>query len=170
MVAAPTFGLPEEIGGERNWDYRYTWIRDASFTLYALIRLGYTEEAAAFMHWIEARCGELNPNGSLQIMYGIDGNHDLTETILTHFEGYRGSNPVRIGNGAYNQLQLDIYGELMDSIYLYNKYGEPISYDLWKNLIHLNDWVCTNWKKKDEGIWEVRGGRQEFLYSRFQHA
>jgi GH15 family glucan-1,4-alpha-glucosidase len=166
IVAAPTFGLPETIGGERNWDYRYTWIRDASFTLYGLIRLGYTEEAAAFMRWIEARCGELNPDGSLQIMYGIDGRHELTEETLPHLEGYMGSSPVRIGNGAYDQLQLDIYGELMDSVYLYNKYGEPISYDLWKNLVRLIDWVCANWQRPDEGIWEVRGGVQEFLYSR----
>ena len=166
IVAAPTFGLPEEIGGERNWDYRYTWIRDASFTLYALIRLGYTEEAAAFMRWIEARAGELNPDGSLQIMYGIDGRHKLTEKILPHLEGYRKSSPVRIGNGAYKQLQLDIYGELMDSVYLYDKYGQPIHYDLWANLVRLIDWVCRNWRKKDEGIWEIRSGRQEFLYSR----
>jgi len=166
IVAAPTFGLPEEIGGERNWDYRYTWIRDASFTLYALIRLGYTEEAAAFMRWIEARAGELNPDGSLQIMYGIDGRHKLTEKVLPHFEGYRKSSPVRIGNGAYKQLQLDIYGELMDSVYLYDKYGEPIHFDLWANLVRLIDWVCRNWRKKDEGIWEIRSGRQEFLYSR----
>ncbi|MGB6410770.1 MAG: glycoside hydrolase family 15 protein, partial [Candidatus Deferrimicrobiaceae bacterium] len=166
IVAAPTFGLPEEIGGERNWDYRYTWIRDASFTLYGLIRLGYTAEAAAFMRWIEGRAGELNPDGSLQIMYGIDGRHDLTEEILPHFEGYRKSSPVRIGNGAYNQLQLDIYGELMDSVYLYDKYGEPIGYDLWSNLVRLIDWVCKNWQKKDEGIWEIRSGQKEFLYSR----
>jgi GH15 family glucan-1,4-alpha-glucosidase len=118
------------------------------------------------MRWIEARCGELNPDGSLQIMYGIDGRHVLTEETLDHFEGYRGSSPVRIGNGAYNQLQLDIYGELMDSVYLYNKYGEPISFDLWQNLVRLIDWVAANWRKKDEGIWEIRGERQEFLYSR----
>ena len=166
LVAAPTFGLPEQIGGPRNWDYRYTWIRDASFTLYALIRLGYTAESAAFMRWIEDRCAELNPDGSLQIMYGIDGRHELTETTLGHLEGYRGSKPVRIGNGAYDQLQLDIYGELMDSVYLYDKYGQPISYDLWRNLVRLIDWVCDNWRRKDEGIWEVRGGRKEFLYSR----
>ncbi len=166
VVAAPTFGLPEEIGGERNWDYRYTWIRDTSFTLYALMRLGYTEEAAAFMKWIEARCGELNPDGSLQIMYGIDGRHDLGEESLTHLEGYMQSSPVRIGNGAYNQLQLDIYGELMDSVYLYNKYGELISYDFWTNLVRLIDWVCDHWHLKDEGMWEVRGGQQEFLSSR----
>ncbi len=166
IVAAPTFGLPEELGGERNWDYRYTWIRDASFTLYALIRLGYTEEAAQFMKWIEARCNELEPDGSLQIMYGIDGRHTLTEEILSHLEGYRKSAPVRIGNGAYNQLQLDIYGELMDAIYLYDKYSHPISHDLWQNIIRLLNWVAQNWNQKDEGIWEVRGGRQEFLFSR----
>ena len=166
LVAAPTFGLPETIGGQRNWDYRYTWIRDASFTLYALIRLGYTDEAAAFMHWIEDRSGEACEHCSLQIMYGINGRHELTEQILDHLEGYRGSAPVRIGNGAYNQLQLDIYGELMDSVYLFDKYGKPIHYDLWVNLVRLMEWVCNNWWRKDEGIWEVRGGRQEFLYSR----
>jgi GH15 family glucan-1,4-alpha-glucosidase len=166
LVAAPTFGLPEERGGERNWDYRYTWIRDASFTLYALIRLGYTDEAEAFMRWIEARCADLNPDGSLQVMYGVDGHKDLTEEILTNFEGYAGSTPVRIGNAAYNQLQLDIYGELMDSVYLFNKYGEPISHDLWHNLVRLVDYVTENWQLPDEGVWEVRAGRQEFLYSR----
>ncbi|HEX2572483.1 MAG TPA: glycoside hydrolase family 15 protein [Polyangia bacterium] len=165
-VAAATFGLPEEIGGERNWDYRYTWIRDASFTLYALIRLGYTDEAAAFMNWIEARCGELKPDGSLQIMYGIDGRHELVEETLEHWEGYRRSRPVRVGNGAALQLQLDIYGELMDSVYLYNKYGQPISHDLWLNLTRLVDFVCRNWRRTDEGIWEVRSGQQEFLFSR----
>jgi GH15 family glucan-1,4-alpha-glucosidase len=166
IVAAPTFGLPEQIGGERNWDYRYTWIRDASFTLYGLIRLGFTEEAASFMNWIEGRCHELNPDGSLQIMYGIDGRHDLTEFQLPHLEGYRKSSPVRVGNGAYNQLQLDIYGELMDSVYLYNTYGQPIHHDLWKDLVRLVDWVVEHWRLPDEGIWEVRGGRKEFLYSR----
>jgi GH15 family glucan-1,4-alpha-glucosidase len=166
IIAAATFGLPEELGGTRNWDYRYTWIRDASFTLYALIRLGYTEEAGAFMRWIEDRCADLNPDGSLQIMYGHDGRKVLTETTLTHFEGYRRSRPVRIGNGAYEQLQLDIYGELMDAVYLYNKYGEAISFELWHNCVRLVDYVCANWYLPDEGIWEVRGGRQEFLYSR----
>jgi GH15 family glucan-1,4-alpha-glucosidase len=166
LVAAPTFGLPEELGGERNWDYRYTWIRAASFTLYALIRLGYTAEAGAFMKWIEDRCNDLGPDGSLQIMYGVDGHKDLNEKILTNFEGYDGSSPVRIGNNAYDQLQLDIYGELMDSVYLYNKYGAPISHDLWQNLVRLVDWVTEHWQVPDEGVWEVRGGRQEFLYSR----
>ncbi len=166
IVAAPTFGLPEEIGGERNWDYRYTWIRDASFTLYGLIRLGFTEEAAAFMKWIEGRCHELKPDGSLQIMYGIHGRHELTEFTLPHLQGYRNSSPVRVGNGAYNQLQLDIYGELMDSVYLYNRYGQPIHHDLWQDLVRLVDWVVENWRRPDEGIWEVRGGQKEFLYSR----
>ena len=166
LIAAPTFGLPEEIGGERNWDYRYTWIRDASFTVFALVRLGYTEEAGAFMRWIHDRCMDLNPDGSLQVMYGHDGTKILTEQTLPHLEGYRGSSPVRIGNGAYNQLQLDIYGELMDAVYLYNKYGQPIPYELWTNLVRLVDWVCDHWQLPDEGVWEVRGGRQEFLYSR----
>jgi GH15 family glucan-1,4-alpha-glucosidase len=166
ILAAPTFGLPERIGGGRNWDYRFTWIRDASFTLYGLIRLGYTEEAEAFMRWVEGRCGELNADGSLQIMYAIDGRRPPAEEILDHFEGYRGSSPVRIGNAACDQFQLDIYGELMDSVYLYDKYGEPMHFDLWSNLVRLIDWVCGHWRQKDAGIWEVRGEPREFLYSR----
>ena len=166
ILAAPTFGLPEQIGGERNWDYRFTWIRDASFTIYAFIRLGYTDEAAAFMHWIEERCDDLAPDGTLQTVYGLDGRHDLTEFELSHLEGYQGSRPVRVGNAAHQQLQLDIYGELMDSVYLYDKYGKPISHDLWKNLVRLVNWLCDNWQKPDNGIWEVRGGQSEFLYSR----
>jgi GH15 family glucan-1,4-alpha-glucosidase len=166
MVAAPTFGLPEVGGGVRNWDYRYTWIRDASFTLYALMRLGYTEESAAFMKWIEELCKGLKPGKPLQIMYGLDGRKDLRETELKHFEGYMKSRPVRIGNAAFDQLQLDIYGELMDSVYIYNKFGELISYDFWQHLAQLIDWVCDHWQQPDAGIWEVRGGRHEFLYSR----
>ena len=166
VVAAPTCSLPEELGGQRNWDYRFTWIRDAAFTLYGLMRIGFTDEAAQFMHWLEGRCAEMNPDGSLQIMYGIDGRSTLTEESLDHLEGYKGSRPVRVGNGAYNQLQLDIYGELMDSVYLYNKYGTPISYDLWVHLRSMVDWVCQNWHREDEGVWEVRGGRQHFVYSK----
>jgi GH15 family glucan-1,4-alpha-glucosidase len=166
IVAAPTCSLPESIGGGRNWDYRYTWIRDAAFTLYGLLRIGFTDEAEAFMRWIEARCHELNPDGSLQIMYSIDGHHTLTEQTLDHLEGYKGSQPVRIGNGAYQQVQLDIYGELLDSVYLYNKYGTPISYDLWTQLRRLINWVCDNWQRTDEGVWEVRGGQQHFVYSK----
>jgi GH15 family glucan-1,4-alpha-glucosidase len=166
IVAAPTCSLPEEIGGERNWDYRYTWIRDAAFTLYGLLRIGFTDEAAKFMTWIEARASELNPDGSLQIMYGIDGRHELTEESLEHLEGYNGSRPVRIGNGAYGQMQLDIYGELMDAVYLFNKYGSPISYDFWTHLRRLTNWVADNWQQPDEGVWEVRGGQQHFVYSK----
>jgi len=166
IVAAPTTSLPEEIGGVRNWDYRYTWIRDGAFTLYGLLRLGFTREAERFMKWLDARAHEVNPDGSLQVMYGINGEHKLDEIELKHLEGYKGSGPVRIGNGAYNQLQLDIYGELMDSVYLSNKYGKPISYDLWNHMRGFINFVCRNWQRKDEGIWEVRGGRQHFVYSK----
>jgi GH15 family glucan-1,4-alpha-glucosidase len=166
IVAAPTFGLPELVGGGRNWDYRYTWIRDASFTLYALMRLGYTDEAKSFISWMEGRCRELKPGKPLQVMYRIDGSRDLPEHILKNFEGYQKSQPVRIGNAASKQLQLDIYGELMDSVFIYDKHGEPISYDFWMNLTALVEWVCKNWKKPDNGIWEVRGGPKPFLYSR----
>jgi GH15 family glucan-1,4-alpha-glucosidase len=166
IVAAPTFGLPETIGGVRNWDYRYSWIRDSSFTLYGLMRLGYTEEAASFMRWMMARCQELGPEGSLQIMYAIDGRPALQEETLPHLEGYMGSRPVRIGNAAQTHLQLDIYGELMDSVYLFDKYGSPIGYDEWVNIVRLIEWVGAHWREKDESIWEIRSGRHEFLYSR----
>lgn len=166
IVAAPTFGLPEMVGGERNWDYRFTWIRDASFTIYALLHLGYTEEAAAFMRWMVQRCEDPNPDGSLQTMYGIDGRRDLTEVTLPHLTGYRDSHPVRIGNDAYRQLQLDIYGELLDSVYLFDKSVVPISSVFWEALTGLIEWVCENWRRPDEGIWEVRGGAQEFCQSR----
>jgi GH15 family glucan-1,4-alpha-glucosidase len=166
IVAAPTCSLPEDPQGARNWDYRFTWIRDAAFTLYGLMRIGFTDEAAQFMHWLEARCSDMNEDGSLQIVYGVDGRKELTEETLDHLEGYMGSRPVRVGNAAYGQLQLDIYGELMDSVYLYNKYGTPISYDLWAHLRRLVDWVCDNWQRADEGVWEVRGGRQHFVYSK----
>ena len=168
VVAAPTTSLPEGVGGVRNWDYRYTWLRDASFTLYALMRIGFTEEAARFMDWLSARwCeeGAASP-GPLQLMYGIDGRTELPEEELSHLEGYRGSRPVRIGNAAHGQLQLDIYGELMDSAYLFNKYGAPLGYDAWKDLRRLVDWVCDNWEREDEGVWEVRGGRRHFVFSR----
>ncbi|MDW7681041.1 MAG: glycoside hydrolase family 15 protein [bacterium] len=166
IVAAPTCSLPESIGGERNWDYRFTWIRDAAFTLYALIRIGFTEEAAGFMKWLAACSKSLNPDGSLPLMFGLDGRRITSEETLDHFEGYMGSRPVRIGNAAADQLQLDIYGELMDSVYLSNKYGSPISYDFWTSLCRLVNYVCDNWQKKDEGIWEVRGGRRHFVYSK----
>ena len=168
IVAAATTSLPEQLGGERNWDYRYTWIRDASFSLYALLRLGFTEEAAAFGGWLADRFREpmKGESGPLQIMYAIDGRPDLEEITLDHLEGYRGSAPVRVGNGAATQLQLDIYGELVDSIYLSNKYGEPISHDAWEDLRRIVDWVSENWDQADEGVWETRGGRQHFTYGR----
>ncbi|MBZ5726215.1 MAG: glycoside hydrolase family 15 protein [Acidobacteriia bacterium] len=166
IVAAPTCSLPEALGGTRNWDYRYTWLRDAAFTVYSLIRIGFTEEAARFMEWVEARCRELDGDGGLQVLYRIDGRREVAEETLAHFEGYCGSAPVRIGNGACKQLQLDIYGELMDSVYLYNKYGMPISYEMWSYVRRLMNWLCINWKREDEAIWEVRSGRQHFVYSR----
>jgi GH15 family glucan-1,4-alpha-glucosidase len=166
IVAAPTTSLPEHIGGHRNWDYRYTWIRDSAFALYGLLRLGFTIEAGRFMEWINARCHELNPDGSLQLMYGIDGRRNVDEEELSHLDGHRSSRPVRIGNGAASQLQMDMYGALMDAVYLYNKHGASISYDLWVNLCRLLDFVSDNWEQPDEGIWEVRGGRRHFVYSK----
>ena len=166
MVAAPTTSLPEELGGERNWDYRYTWIRDAAFTVYGLLRIGLTSEAEQFVRWIEERVHETAADGALQIMYGINGEHHLPEIELSHLEGYKGSAPVRIGNEASTQLQLDIYGELLDAVYLSNKYGEQISYDFWQHIRGLLDYVSKNWQRKDEGIWEVRGGRQHMVYSK----
>lgn len=166
IVAAPTFGLPESIGGERNWDYRYTWIRDSSFTVFALTRLGYTDEAMAFMDWLQRRAYHGRTDGSLDIMYPLDPKLDLTERILPHLEGYRGSSPVRIGNGAKSQLQLDIYGEMMDAIYLANKYGKQVSWDGWNNILRSIAFVEANWQRPDEGVWEVRSGRKRFLHSR----
>jgi GH15 family glucan-1,4-alpha-glucosidase len=168
IVAAPTTSLPEEFGGTRNWDYRYTWMRDAAFSVYGLLRLGFTEEAGAFMQWLEARFRHAAhcESGPLQIMYGIDGRADLPEQELTHLEGYMGSAPVRIGNGAAQQLQLDIYGELMDSVYLCNKYGEPIYHEGWMELTRNLEWLIDNWDQPDEGIWETRGGRKNYTYSR----
>lgn len=166
IVAAPTFSLPESIGAGRNFDYRYTWIRDASFSMYALVRLGYTKEAGAFMNWVEKQCQDIKGQNRLGIMYSINGERQMVEKELDHLEGYRNSKPVRIGNHAYGQLQLDIYGELLDAVYLYNKYGNPVSYDFWKDLEKQLDWLTENWNQPDEGIWEVRGGRRNFLYSR----
>ena len=166
IIASPTFSLPEHIGGERNWDYRYTWIRDASFTVYSFIRLGYTREAGTFMRWVEKLCRDIKDNSRLGIMYSINGNAQLKEHVLDNLEGYMQSSPVRVGNDAYSQLQLDIYGELMDSVYLFNKYGDPISYDFWNDLSKQMDWLAANWHQPDDGIWEVRGGRNNFLCSR----
>ncbi|KAJ1916104.1 hypothetical protein H4219_003975 [Mycoemilia scoparia] len=168
VVAAPTFSIPEHVGGTRNWDYRYVWIRDSAFTMYAFMRLGLTKEADHYMNFIDTLFRNRNKDGGLQIMYTIRGEKEIPETELNHLEGYRQSRPVRIGNGAADHLQLDIYGELMDSIYLYNKYSMPIGYDTWLQVRDLVDWVCNNYDRPDMGIWEVRGGQQHFTYSKFQ--
>ena len=162
MVAAPTFSLPETLGGGRNWDYRYTWIRDAAFTMYAFLRLGYTDEATAFLKWIRDRCKE----DKLYLMYSIDGKHDLKEKELKNFAGYKNSKPVRIGNAAQDQLQIDIYGELIDTIYIYNKQHSAITYEFWETIVQQIEQVIANWQKADHGIWEIRSLEKEFLHSR----
>lgn len=166
IIAAPTTSLPEFIGGTRNWDYRFTWLRDAAFTIYALQRIGYSAEATAFFGWLEQRCHEREPGGLLQPCYSIHGGHELPEEELNHLEGYMGSRPVRIGNAASKQLQLDAFGALLDGVYLHNKHSVPISYDLWKQLRELLDAVASKWNEKDRGIWEVRGDPKDFVYSK----
>jgi len=166
IVASPTFGLPEEIGGVRNWDYRYTWIRDASFTVYALSRIGLHEEAGEFARWVERECEDLDGRDTLQVLYRVDGSRDVPEEVLTHLEGYQGSRPVRIGNAAVHQLQLDIYGELMDAIHTWERFDERVHHDLWEALVRLIDWVCANWDRPDEGIWEIRATQEPHTYSR----
>jgi GH15 family glucan-1,4-alpha-glucosidase len=170
LVAAPTTGLPEQTGGERNWDYRYTWIRDASFSVYALLGLGYVEEAAAFGVWVRNRVLEHRSERGrpLKIMYRVDGTSDLVEESLDHFEGWRGSRPVRIGNGAADQLQLDIYGEAMDAFYQADTQGLQAGHIGWGAVTDMIEWVCEHWDQPDEGIWETRGGQQDFTYGRFQ--
>ena len=168
LVAAPTAGLPEQVGGERNWDYRYTWVRDASFSVYSLLGMGFTEEAAAFAGWLRDRVHAQvsEAEGPLNIMYRVDGSPDLGEEVLEHWEGYRGSSPVRIGNGAAGQLQLDIYGEAMDSIYYADRRGIQGGHQGWVSVCELLDWLTDNWDQPEEGIWETRGGRKDFTYGR----
>jgi GH15 family glucan-1,4-alpha-glucosidase len=168
LVAAPTAGLPEQVGGERNWDYRYTWVRDASLSVHALLGLGFTEEAMAFGDWMGNRIHEHveTSTGPLPIMYRVDGSSGLQEFNLDHFAGYRGSRPVRIGNAAGDQLQLDIYGEAMLAIYLGDTHGVEPPDHTWQDLTKLINWLCDNWDQPDEGIWETRGGRQPFVYGR----
>jgi GH15 family glucan-1,4-alpha-glucosidase len=170
IVAAPTAALPEQVGGERNWDYRYTWIRDGSFSIYALLGLGFTEEAMAFGDWLRDRAAEQagDVSGPLKIMYRVDGTSDLTEVTLDHFEGWRGSRPVRVGNGAADQLQLDIYGEMMDAMLLADQRGVQTGHQNWLEIASLMDWLCEHWDQPDEGIWETRGGRKDFVYGRIQ--
>ena len=168
LVAAPTAGLPEQVGGERNWDYRYTWVRDGSFSVYALLGMGFTEEAAAFGAWLRDRVMEKvgGAGGPLNIMYRVDGSSDLKEESLDHWEGYRGSRPVRIGNGASDQRQMDIYGEALDSIYFGDERGIEIGHEGWLALRDIIDWLVDNWDLPDEGIWETRGGQKDFTYGR----
>ncbi len=167
IAAAATFGMPEELGGERNWDYRASWIRDASFSMYALMRLGYVDEAKKFTHWV-GRCVEHSHHevDKLQVMYRLDSGIELHERSLPHLRGYAGSQPVRIGNDAWHQSQLDIYGELMDAVYLSNKYGEAISHRGWNNVCKMINYLCNNWNQPDAGIWEMRGRPEHFLHSR----
>ena len=165
-VAAPTFGLPEQIGGSRNWDFRYAWIRDSAFTVSALGRIGLDRETGAFAQWVVERCSEAKSPGELQSLYTIDGGRDITERTLDHLEGHEGSRPVRIGNAAYDQLQLDIYGKLLDALQQQDERGERPSRALWNRIVELTDWVARNWRRADQGIWEVRSGCQEFLHSR----
>jgi GH15 family glucan-1,4-alpha-glucosidase len=170
IVAAPTTSLPEELGMVRNWDYRYTWLRDASFTLYALAALGYTEEAHAFTHWL--RHLSYSSVDDLQIMYGIRGEQDLVEQELLHLNGYRNSRPVRIGNGAAHQKQLDVFGEVLDCIHFFRRqggferHGEPLDGQMWEMMRSLVEHVCAHWHEPDNGIWEVRGAPRHFVYSK----
>jgi GH15 family glucan-1,4-alpha-glucosidase len=166
VIAAPSCSLPEWIGGDRNWDYRYNWIRDAAYTIYALLRIGLFDEATRFMGWIEQRCAELAEGAGLQTLYAVDGNRQLEEHILPGLEGYCGSRPVRIGNDACKQLQLDIYGALIDAVYLYNKYVQPITGVLWRDVRRLVDWVCDHWREADQGIWELRGNARHLVHSK----
>jgi GH15 family glucan-1,4-alpha-glucosidase len=164
VVAAPTTSLPEEIGGERNWDYRYTWIRDATLTLISLFVLGFTDEAAAFKRWLE-RTGA-GRSQDLQIMYGICGERSLPELELAHLAGHRGSQPVRIGNGAVKQMQLDCYGQLLQAGWLFARAGGEITDDNWVFLAGLADIVCERWSQPDQGIWEVRDDPRHFVHSK----
>ena len=165
-VAAGSFSFPEKIGDSRNYDYRFTWIRDAAFTMYAFMRLGFLDEAFNFMKWIFKRIEkDLSGKVNLQIMYKIDGSKELKEEELD-LEGYKKSSPVRIGNAASEQIQMDIFGELMDTIYIYDKYGEPITFTFWQRLEKLLDFVCKNWDTADHGIWEVRDKKRHYLYTR----
>lgn len=170
ILAAPTTSLPEHIGGERNWDYRFVWARDAAFSAYALLQLGFLEEAHAFVDWLTARLSEADTSrddefGPLAVMYDLDGAAAPSERELD-LAGHRGSRPVRVGNNAAGQLQLDIYGEVIDSVYLYNKYGSPVSSDTWNDLTRIISWVCDHWDSEDEGIWETRAGRRHHTFSR----
>ncbi len=164
IVAAPTTSLPEEIGGARNWDYRFCWVRDATFTLLALLHGGYVEEATAWRGWL-LRAVAGSP-GELQIMYGLGGERRLTESTIPWLPGFEGSSPVRVGNAASAQLQLDVYGELMDCMYNCQKHGVPADEASWQVQLALMNALERLWPQADEGLWEVRGGRQHFTHSK----
>jgi GH15 family glucan-1,4-alpha-glucosidase len=168
IVAAPTASLPEEIGGVRNWDYRFAWIRDSSLILHALMATGFHEEAHAFFGWLETLC--IKCCGDLQIMYGVDGRTELPEQVLDHLEGYRASRPVRTGNAAAGQKQLDIYGELLDAVaYCYESMRmRPPPPKVWEMFRFIADQAAARWREPDEGIWEMRSGRKHHLYSKLQ--
>ena len=167
IIAAPTSSLPEVVGGTRNWDYRYTWVRDAAFTVYAFLRIGFREEAAGFMNWIESRASKhLRPNEPVPVLFTIHGDCEIAEESLDHWEGYRRSCPVRIGNAAVSQFQFDVYGEFMDAFYLYNKYVSPISYDPWVRIRRRLDWISENWQRPDAGLWEMRNREEHFVFSK----
>ena len=162
LVAAPTTSLPEWIGGPRNWDYRFTWLRDASFTMYAFFQLGYDHEAEAFMEWLV----RLSLDGKIRNLHTLDGGDSPPELELAHLSGYRDSRPVRIGNAAADQLQLDVYGEVLDCAFIYTLRGGQISSELWAELSHIADLAADRWQERDASIWEVRGENQEFTYSK----
>ena len=167
IIASPTTSIPEVVGGIRNWDYRYTWMRDAAFTVYGFLRIGFAHEAKQFMSWLQNYGAKAtDPKRPMPVMLSVRGEKTLEENILSHWEGYRGSSPVRIGNEAYRQFQNDTYGEIMDATYLFNKYVSPVSFDTWTTIRDRMNWVCENWVVPDEGIWEVRNGRQNFVYSK----
>jgi GH15 family glucan-1,4-alpha-glucosidase len=166
IVAAPTASLPEDIGGVRNWDYRYTWLRDASLTVDALLSSGQHDVAQPFMQWVCDRVGELDDVEGLRIMYAVDGSSELGERVLEHFEGYRRSRPVRIGNAAIDQLQLDVYGEVLNCLAVCEAHGLDITDRVWLDFRRVVDWVADNWSRPDNGIWEVRSDRRHFVFSK----
>ncbi|MBD0295869.1 MAG: glycoside hydrolase family 15 protein, partial [Flavisolibacter sp.] len=162
MVAAPTFSLPEAIGQARNWDYRYTWIRDAAFTMHAFLQMDFLEEAERFLEWVKMQ----STQKELQLLFSVDGNTHIDEYCLDYLNGYMDSKPVRTGNDAHKQTQMDIYGELLETIYIFVKHGGDITYEYWKIIVQYIDYVINNWQKPDHSIWEVRGEKREFLFSR----
>jgi GH15 family glucan-1,4-alpha-glucosidase len=164
LVAAPTMALPQTMERAYNWDYRYTWLRDAAFAMFVLIRIGFRDEARKFMGWLQERCH--GSGGRLHPIYGIDGRTELVKEELHHLSGYRDSSPVRVGNGTYDQLHLDLYGAVLDAVYLYNKYGAPLDYEDWQSLRILLDWLSQNWHLPDAGMWDVRDSAKHFVSSK----